>query len=278
MKYDSLFNHFEFVFLRDCKVATQLCAFEQNSRLGMRFLRLGVLNGWTLKSIDKDEKLSFFKEDSQWGDIQSNYDSLHSSYFKGINISLKQQVHEMYKKDQKKALGALFRIGQKAQDKYAEKEFAPHSEKQLYQLNDIFEQYGYPCDRLIGNSWWVSVILSHHNSISENYNSKDTLYTYLKPKLTDALENGEVSPYTLATIEDWRTAALNKHNLTSYGFLGAIPNDSVLEEVNKNRADIGIRSIELRNKLIDIEKVTGLNLYLPRDWQKEKITIANHKK
>jgi hypothetical protein len=278
MKFDSLFNHFEFVFLRDCKVAAQLSAFEQNSKSAFRFLRLGILNGWTLKSIENDEKLSFFREDSQWRDIQSEYDSLHSRYLKGINIPLKEQVHKMYKRDQKKALGALLRIGQKAQVKYAEKKFAPHSEKQLYQLNDILEQHGYPGERLIGNSWWVSVILSHHNSISENYNSKDTLYTYLKPKLTEALENGEVSPYTLATIEDWRTAALNKHNLTSYGFLGAIPNDSVLEVVNKNRADIGIRSIELRNKLIEIEKETGLNLYLPRDWKKEKITVANQKK
>ena len=98
----------------------------------------------------------------------------------------------------------------------------------------------------------------------------------LKPKLIDAIKKGELSPYTLATIEDWRTASLNGHNLTSYGFLGAIPNDSVFEIVNENRKEIGIRSVELRNNLLEIEKGTGLNLYLPKDWQKGKITVANN--
>ena len=278
MNFDSLFNHFEFVFLRDCQVAAQLCSFEQKSKSGMRFLRLGILNGWTLKSIDNDEMLSFLRKDTQWKNIQSDYDSLHNQYLERLNSPLKQQVHEMFKKDQSKALRALFRIGQKAKDKYAEKKFAPHSEKQLHQLNEILDQYGYPGERLIGNNWWGSVILSHHNSISKKYNSNDTLYTYLKPKLKEAIENGTLSPYTLATIEDWRTAALNMHKLTSYGFLGEIPNDSVLAVVNINRAKIGIRSIELRNNLIDIEKETGMNLYLAKEWQKEKITVANNKK
>ena len=72
-------------------------------------------------------------------------------------------------------------------------------------------------------------------------------------------------------------AVLNGHQLTSFGFLGAIPNDSVLAVVNKSRADIGIRSIELRNELIDIENESGMNLYLPKGWQKGKITVSNQR-
>lgn len=181
----------------------------------------------------------------------------------------------MFKKDQKKALGALFRIGQKAQNKYTEKKFAPHSEKQLGLLNSILKQYGYPGEQLIGNSLWASVILSHHNSISRNYNLKDTSYTQLRPKLMEALKRGEISPYELAQIEDWRTAGLSGHELTSFGFIGKIPSNKELKRVNKNRAEIGMRSIELRNNLIDIEKSTGLNLYLPKGWQNGKIKVAN---
>lgn len=43
----------------------------------------------------------------------------------------------------------------------------------------------------------------------------------------------------------------------------------------KNRADIGLRSIELRNNLLDIEKETEMNLYHPKDWQKSRIMVAN---
>jgi len=273
---DSLFNRFDFIFLRDCKVATELSAFEKDIKSGIRFMRLGILNGWTLKSIKKNDKFSLFNDDPHWKNLLSEYDSLHNRYLESLNVSLRNQVHEMFKKDQKKALGALIRIGEKSKVKYAEKKFAPQSEKQLDQLNEILDQQGYPGEQFIGNNWWTSVILSHHNSISVDYNSKDTLYSHIKPKLMNALKNGEVSPYELVIIEDWRTAALNGHKLTSYGFLGAISNDSVLEIVNKNRSDIGIRSIELRNNLIDIEKETRMNLYLPKGWQKGKITVASN--
>lgn len=272
--FDSLFNQYDFVFLRDCKLATELCVFENDLELGFRFMRLGISNGWTLKSIKKNKNLKICRDDPAWQSILSEYDSLHKRYLERLNYPLKDQVHEMYKKDQKKALGAFVRIGQKSKIKYAEHKFAPHSEKQLDQLNEILDEYGYPGERFIGNNWKTSTIFSHHNSISVPYNSKDTIYAYLKPKLIVALENGEISLHEIAIIEDWRTAVLNGHNLTSYGFLGAIPNDSVLEIVNKNRAAIGLRSIALRNTLIDIENETGMNLYLPKDWQKGKITVA----
>lgn len=155
------------------------------------------------------------------------------------------------------------------------KKFAPHSEHQLEALEQILNKYGYPGERLIGNNLWGSVILSHHNSISVNYNSKDTLYAQLMPKLLVALKKGEISPYELAQIEDWRIAALNNHELTSYGFLGTIQDDTVLKTINKNRAKIGLRSIDLRNNLIDVENETGINLYLPKGWQNGKITAAN---
>ena len=108
------------------------------------------------------------------------------------------------------------------------------------------------------------MILSHHNSISVSYNSKDTIYEQIKPKLLNALKKGEISPYELAQIEDWRMAALNDHELTSFGFIGKIPSNTEFDLVNKNRAEIGLRSIELRNNLIDIERSTGLNLHLPK--------------
>ncbi len=272
--FDALFDRFDFVFLRDCKLAAQLCAFVQDKESGVRFLSLGISSGWSLKEIKKNDMLRFLEGDPKWESLQLAYDSLHRQYLKGLNSSLKKQVHVMFKKDQRKAIGALFRIGQKAKDKYAEKKFAPHSEKQLLRLNEILDRYGYPGERLIGNSWKASVILSHHNSISKEFNSKDVLYANIKPKLINALKNGEVSPYALATIEDWRTTVLSGHESTSYGFLGGIPNDFILETVNENRRQIGLRSIELRNALIDLEKETGLKLYLPKDWQNGKIRVA----
>ncbi|WBL41559.1 hypothetical protein PBT90_12425 [Algoriphagus halophytocola] len=270
---DSLFKQFDFLFLRDVKVAAELSAFEKDYKSGLKFARLGIKAGWTLKSINKNGNLRSLRKQPEWTKLMSTYDSLHKIYLSRLNIQLKEQVHEMFKKDQKKAFGALLRIGQKAKRRYSEIKFAPHSEHQLEELGKILDEFGYPGERLIGNNLWGSVILSHHNSISVNYNSKDTLYDHLKPRLLNALEQGEISPYELAQIEDWRIAALNEHELTSYGFLGAIPDNIVLETINKNRANIGLRSIELRNELIDVENETGMNLHLPKGWQNGKIKI-----
>jgi hypothetical protein len=265
------------LFLRDIKVATKLSAFEKDYKSGLKFIRLGIKAGWTLESINKNENLRSLTEQRGWAKIMSAYDSLHKIYLSRLNFQVKEQVHEMFKKDQKKAFGAFIRIGQKSKRRYSEKKFAPHSEHQLEKLEQILNEYGYPGEQLIGNNLWGSVILSHHNSISVSYNSKDTLYAHLKPKLLNALKQGEISPYELAQIEDWRIAALNDHELTSYGFLGTIPDDSALDIVNKNRTEIGLRSIDLRNNLIDVENETGMDLHLPKGWQNGKITVANRR-
>ena len=271
---DSLFNQFDFVFLREYKLAAELSIYDKDYESAFRLIRQGILNGWSFKSLKKNKSFKELHDDSRWEDLKIEYDSLRKIYLSSLDITRRNQVHDMFKKDQKKALGAFFKIRQKAQDNYAEKSFAPHSEKQLGLLDTILIQAGYPGEKLIGNNLWASVILSHHNSISFNYNSKDTLYNYLRPKLMNALRRGEISPYELAQIDDWRTAALSSHGSTSFGFIGKITNNNELGPVNKNRAEIGLRSIELRNNLIDIENSTGLNLYLPKGWQNGKITVA----
>ena len=273
--FDSLFDQFDFVFLRDIKVATEISVYAGDFASAWTFLRLGIKSGWTLKSIKRSNSLRSLEEHAEWTRIISEYDSLHHIYLDRLNLPLRDKVHDMYKRDQKKALGALFRFGQKAQDKYAENKFAPHSELQLHELERILNQYGFPGEQLIGNDLWASVILSHHNSISHDYNSADTLYDQLRPKLMTALIHGEISPYEFAQIEDWRTAARSGHEQTSLGYLGKIHNTSEFTLINENRSQIGLRSIELRNSLIDIENSTGMNLYLPIGWQKGKITVSD---
>ncbi len=272
--FETLFRQFDFLFLRDIKVATEVSVFENDHESALKFARLGVKAGWTLKSIKKNKNLRSLQASSGWTKLVSEYDTLHKTYLLRLNAKVEQEVHEMFKRDQKKAFGALIRIGQGAKRRYAEKKFAPHSEIQLHRLEQIISTYGYPGERLIGNNVWASVILSHHNSISVHYNSKDTIYAHLKPKLLNALKMGEISPYELAQIEDWRIAALNNHEQTSYGYLGNISDGEALDLVNKNRSDIGLRSIELRNSLIDVEREIGIHLHLPKGWQSDKITIS----
>jgi len=272
---DSLFEEFDFVFLREHKLVTELSIFESDYESAFRFLRYGILSGWSIKSIEKNRSLKPLRKDPRWDMMKDDYDSLRKIYWSKLNIPLRNEAQEMLKNDQKLALRNFLTIGEKNKIKYAHKKFIPYSEGVLARLDKILTEHGYPGEKLIGNSWWTSVNLSHHNSLDPEYTLEDTLYLNLRPKLENALVKGELHPKEFAIIEDWRNASIHHHESSLHGFLGKIPNNSELMIVNQNRAKMGIRSIELRNSLLEIEKELGLNLYLPKGWQKGKITVAN---
>lgn len=269
--YEKVFSTYEFVFLRDYQVATQLALSLNEKQKVLCFLKEGITAGWELKEIKKNSFLAPVRDYSEWKYIEKEYDSLRIMYLSGIDLPTRDSVHTMFKKDQSKALGALFRIGDKAQEKYGTKKFAPHSENQMAGLINILESQGYPGERLIGNDYWMSTILGHHNSISEDYTKKDTLYQYIRPALEKALASGEMSPYEFAMIDDWKIAVVSNRKAIGYGFLNP-PLIKNLSETNALREKAGLRSVELRNKLVDIENKTGMNFYLP-DWVQGKIIV-----
>jgi len=270
-RYKEVIGNHEFVFLRDYKIATQLALYLNEKQKVLHFLKEGITAGWELKEIKKNSFLAPILDYPEWKNIEKKYDSLRIIYLARIDQSTRDSVHSMFKKDQQKALGALFRIGNKAQENYGNKKFAPHSENQMAGLINILESQGYPGEKLIGNDYWMSTILGHHNSISEDYTKKDTLYQYIKPALEKALLSGEISPYEFAMIDDWKIAVMSNRTEAGYGFLNP-PVQATLSVTNDLRQKIGLRAIELRNKLVDIEKKTGMDFYLP-DWIQGKISI-----
>lgn len=269
--YNDVFKAFDFVFLKDYKIAAQLALYLNDKEKAFEIIKKGIATGWDLKSLKRNNYLSDLHHDSEWKLMVEGYPKLRQKYLERIDESTRKEVHKLFKADQRKALGALFRLGDKAQEKYALKKFAPHSEAQLTKLIRIMEDHGYPGEQLIGNSFWVSTVLSHHNSITTAYVKNDTLYNFIKPKLSIALEKGQISPYEFAIIDDWRIAVSSDRTQAGYGYLSP-PLSSTLTETNKLRQSIGLRSIELRNKLVDVEKKTGMNFYLP-DWIDGKIKI-----
>ncbi|MTI39440.1 hypothetical protein [Fulvivirga lutimaris] len=272
-QYTQLFDSYDFVFLKEYKVAAQLAILTNNNTLATDYLKSGIKGGWTPKAIKKNKLVRPLL------DALSKVEITHliEDYQKTLNQPLRNQAHEMFKKDQKMAFKALFKIGQKAKNRYNEEKFAPHSEQQIAHLIKILNSSGYPGERLIGNDFWLSTVLSHHNSISSAYNKADTLFDYSRPKLLKAIDNGQMSPIEFVLAEDWKVASESNHGQAAYGFLGPTLNIETARKANNMRKKIGLRSVELRNQLIDIEEETGINLYLPRNpWQDGKIEIVDN--
>ena len=273
--YDTAFSTGEFIFLRDCKVAAQLALYLGDDQKSFEYLKLGIRLGWDWRGIKKNRFLQPLQKEQQWRLVRNHYDSLHAMYENSLDRELRKEVHKMFKKDQRKAIGALFTFGSEAQDRYSERKFAPNNEKQVARLMEILDNYGYPGEKLIGNNYWVMTILSHHNSISESYCQKDTMYTYLQPRLLSAIHNGEMSPYEYAIIDNWFITVGSGHTQKSYGYLDGL-SETELAEANMMRSLIGLRKVETRNRLIDIQQQTGMNFYLPdRPGKNIKIAILD---
>ena len=98
---EELSNSYAFVFLRDYKIATQLAVHIQDFKIAFKYLELGISEGWTLKEIKKDKFMKPLIARKEWDHVLVNYEVLREKYTKRIDENLRDEVHEMYKKDQK---------------------------------------------------------------------------------------------------------------------------------------------------------------------------------
>jgi len=270
---EKVFDSYDFIFLRDYKVAAQLALYLGNEGKALNYIKLGVLSGWTLKSIKKNRFLKPLRKSNGWNTFESQYDSLRTNYLGQLNKALRVEVNTMFKKDQKYAFFYLIKVGQSAKTSYANKKIIPQNESQIVRLNQILDDYGYPGEKLIGNWIWMLTILSHHNSITLDYVQKDTLYPNLKPRLLEAIKAGELSPYEYATIEDWYVAVKSDRKEAAFGYLNTLSQQDLIE-ANKLRRALGMRSIETRNSLVEIQNQTGMDFYLTgKPWVTGKITV-----
>ncbi len=275
--YDTLIGSHDYVFLRDFKIATQLALSVGQDKKAASYLRQAVLGGWKMKEIRKNKFLDPLQATDEFKHLSREYKSLRATYEASLDAGLRKRVKKMASSDQSKAFGALFTFSSTAQDRYAENKFAPHSEKQMAELKEILKVHGYPGERLIGNDFWMSTILSHHNSISKDYNFKDTIYPALKPRLVEALAKGMVSPFELALIDEWyRAVKSGRTDPAGYGILDP-PSREALQRFDALRETVFLRPIELRNRLVEIQQKTGMNFYLPGEpWVKGKVEAVQN--
>lgn len=269
--FEALFADYDFVFVREYKVATQVAAYIGKTDAAFNYMEKGIAGGWRWKHIRKLKVLDNLKGLPKWKALKQAYQTIRAPLKEKYASSFAQTARKMSAKDQKMAFKALFRIGDKAQTRYCERKFAPHSEKQIAKLNQLLNQYGYPGERLVGNGHWISTIIGHHNSISPPYAQQDTLYPQLKPQLMTAIEKGELSPYEFALIDDWYIAVKSDRKIPGYGYLNKLPEDYV-PEANALRKAAGMRPITLRNQLVGIQTKTGMKFYLwTESWLKGEI-------
>ena len=272
--YRRLFDTYDFIFVRDYKVATQIAwhlGFEDEA---YECIRLGIAAGWEMKSIERNKFLKDLRQQQEWSAIKSQFDSLREVYNQNINQEMRYEVRKMSLRDQRKALGGIFRIGSKSHDRFGENQFAPLNEKHVLRLLEFIENDGFPGEKLVGYEPWGQGILSRHNSISQAYCKSDTLYPFLKPILLSSIKKGNLSPASFAWIDDWFLTVESGWSRASYGYVNGLKENEITKS-NEMRKQIGLRKVETRIQLIDIQNKTQMDFYLPPRPKKNGKISAN---
>lgn len=252
--YRMLANRYEYVFLRDMKVAAQLSAYLNNTDNLFYFLEKGMKKGWTSKEIMKMKIFDKSKNDNRWKKLKANKDQFRREFESSINLQLRIEVKEMLNEDQKRAIRVALIPVEQWRERYTNRKFVPNNRTQVRRINQIIDQFGYPGEKIIGDKSWATVIISH--------NEHDTIYNQLRPKLYSAFKRGELSAIELAIIESWRIAIDTDRKEKGFAIWADEITKSESVKVDSLRQSIGLRSIELNNKLIQIEKKLDMKFYL----------------
>ena len=188
----------------------------------LELIRKYDLTDYTLKN-DSIFKIYYTKEKSY---IDGNYVKLRNEFEQTINIKLRNEIKEMSIQDQL----------------YRKKNYKANIEKQnkIDSLNskrivEIFNEYGYPSEKLIGDSRNDKVYVSIHTMLLHT-KDKERM-DYFLPKLLEYIKAGKAPPDVYATLFD----QLNLYNGKEQ-YYGSYTNklDVAVKELNRRRKTIGL--------------------------------------
>lgn len=159
------------------------------------YLKSGISYGLTIKRIKKE--LSKFKKSDQWKLLKKEYESIRSEYLNSLNLTLREELLEMVKKDQA-VRHPIFGSAKKMKK----------TDNENYErLLEIIEQNNgeWPNRFTIGDgnengkyAFGEITIMLHHFS-KEQVNG-------LKPILITAILKGGLSPYNVAYPLDYKNS------------------------------------------------------------------------
>lgn len=229
----------------------EVCAILGHNKQALDFIELGLKNGDVLKWKLEDPVYSkiFTTEGGQ--KLIANYNKIRSDYLIGINLELRKEIQEMSRLDQ------LYRNGH-----YQDNEQDSVDKLNTNRLKEIFEQFQYPNDQVIGSYSFdrihtdITVMLLH--------TSDSIRMSYFVPKLKEFVKAGTCSPTTLGQVID--QFYLYNGEPQTHGTYGS--KDSRYAkmigdrgQVNKNRISIGLPSLELNEKIDSVKRINHPHWY-----------------
>ncbi len=246
-KYDSALLYYKkafnnhIPFNRDVLTAT-ICAYHTNDTSAYEYLLKSFQLGIPLDLIKKSNRCKIIRKNiSNWKTTKAQYNSIREIYLKSLNLDLRNQLKKIDKSDQKYRKRIF--VSRKQWRKQT------HIDSVNYnKILEIITQYGYPSEKIIGghidnsDAEITAYMVFMHNPRKE-------LIEYLLP----FVKNGQMSPYRYARIVD--RIYYIQHKQQFYGTMYNKHYDFPIwdaQNLNKRRREIGLYSIEMQAKILEL--------------------------
>lgn len=221
---------------------TELCAIIGENKLASEFIEKNLKIGSEIKWYIDDSTYSKVFKTKRGKELLTKYDEIHKNYLKNVNVELRKEIQEMQRLDQ------LYRRSNEIKQDSID---IVNTQKIIL----IFNEYGYPNEKIIGNSsidkkyTSVSTILLH---------TKDSIrMNYFVPKLTEYVKNGKCSPKILGSlIDQFHLYNGNPQTHGTYGGQNSKYAKMIADknEVNRNRINIGLPTLEVQEKIDSLKQ------------------------
>lgn len=224
----------------------------------LNFIELNLKNGDELKWLLQNPSYTKVFATEKGKKLIGNYDNIRADYLKSVNLELRKEIQEMSRLDQR------YRNGQYQQNKNIQDSI---DKKNTSRLKEIFEQFGYPSDKIIGS---YSIDRVQTEIITMLLHTPDSIrMNYFVPKLKEYVKAGTCSPKTPGLLID--QFYLYKNQPQTHGTYEAQNSKYAnmiddRKQVNKNRISIGLPTLELDEKIDSVKRVNYPEMYgLPRN-------------
>ena len=193
-----------------------------------------VLNGFPFKYLEHNISLEKLKELPEWKKLKELSIEVNNEQNNFLNWALRKEIVSMLKLDQ-----------QVRRTPIDYSELRKVDSLNQVRIKEIFENYGYPNEKLIGFSKEnenvdISFMIMHFDDLA-----------YFKPKLLNFIKRGDCSPYVLAYLVDSND---RRNKMYTYGIYSNIDSTQIINYNNLDvrRKSIGLRSLDDHNKTMSL--------------------------
>ena len=202
--------------------------------------------GYSSEYFEKQDYFQYLNSNVNWSNIKVELDSLNKLFYAKETIQLSKKLEEMCANDQK--VRKECRVNNTPECWQTMNKTDSINEKQM---KEIFEQYGYPNERVIGRkdpmlAGRITPMIMHF---------EDT--AYFKPVLLQFIKKGECPPIVLGSFVDSRQRMESRTDKFIYRMYDNEIDDAIWDIANldNRRKSIGLPSMEMKHKRDSIMRI-----------------------